>query len=204
MQVIEMPPLAHFTDRFGKVRPIAGCSVIGRFEFADRCQEIERRLAQIGGEGSVEEFYDRDAVYRHLIDECFRLNGIDLNWVSLSMIDPFLFCSGKDAEDKPYPGWLVLLNQPASSGRAGAGAGSSPTLAETIAMLSFHTESVSEALHIAQIPNGRLVIEVVEQRSALQVQAAAGGKRRKPPTSEEAQQILQKNAADFDKMHGQT
>jgi hypothetical protein len=200
MQVIEMPPLAKFTDRFGKVRPIAGCSVIGRFEFADRCLEIEQRLELIGGQDeSLEQLYDRDVIYRHLVDECFALNGIDLNWVSLSMIEPFLFCSGEDAEGKPYPGWLVLLNQPSVSAHAAAKSARSPTLAETIAALSISTQSVSEALHLAQIPNGQLVIEVAEQRSTIQSGKGKGPTRR-PPTAEEARQILQQNAQSFDQM----
>jgi hypothetical protein len=153
MRWLDFPPLAEFTDRSGFVRRIYGPTILGRFEFADRLNDISQALGRLDADQSWETAYLRDVGFRHSIDRALRCWGLDPDWLAPSQIEQLLFCRGDE------PGWLSVLlgsapltDQPESK---------TQTLAETLGSLAKVTASVTEAIDLANTIPADLLVDMV-------------------------------------------
>jgi hypothetical protein len=188
---IEFAPPAEFQDRDGIVRPIATCSLIGRFEFNERIEQIQSRLALAEAGESWQVLYDRDKRLRFYVDRCLQLNGISPEWVTLEMVEAFLFHRFDEETDEYLPGWLVELNSPKQAPHKVAP--EKPlTLAEILAALSLQT-SVSDALEVASSIPAEMVTAISEERNRMMRQAHEGKPpQSSKPTREELMELLNK------------
>lgn len=165
MQYINFPILAEFVDRAGITRPIVGCSLLGRQEFFERYAELEMRLRQAEANQHWEWLYEGDRRFSYLVKRCLELNGIEPDWVTFAQVEQFLLfrSEGEDYRE----GWLVELNRPKVGDRPAAK--SKPlTLAEMLAAVASHTESISEALELANNVPAELLMDVLEARALQQ------------------------------------
>lgn len=151
-----------FEDRSGVMRTLYGCSVVGRFEFFERLQQIEARFRELPNDRSWQQLYEADRRLKFLIDRCLTLNGIELDWVTLDMVEQLLF---HRIEDELYEeGWLISLNQPKKPPSAGA---KSMTLEEILAAVSTHTSSIKEAIDLAETLPANQLMDLLEARARL-------------------------------------
>lgn len=182
-----------FEDRWGQTRIIAGCSLVGREEFFQRIRELCDRMSDAAPDETWEQFHDRDTRSQFLVRRCLELNGLDPDWVNLSMIYDLLFSRPPEEEgQEPKQGWLVELNLP----RKPAADGKASSLEQMIAALSSHTESLIEAFQMARSPDypANELIEVLEARTEQQKATEPKGKEK--PTKQEmeaAREKLKKN-----------
>lgn len=166
MRWIEFPPLAEFEDCRGEVRPIRGCSLVGRFEFHDRSAEIWQRLATAEPGEHWQQLYVRDRRLQYLIKRCLELNGIDPEWVTLSQVESLLI--SRETEQGMETGWLLTLNAPKTVPTGQAGDRQAPTLEEILAALSLSVDSVPDALELADSVPGNVLMEISTARANLQ------------------------------------
>ncbi|MEX0271398.1 hypothetical protein AB3R30_19845 [Leptolyngbyaceae cyanobacterium UHCC 1019] len=166
MRWIEFPPLAEFEDCRGDVRPIRGCSLVGRFEFGDRLSEIWQRLATAEPGEHWQQLYVRDRRLQFLIKRCLELNGIQPEWVNLFQVEDLLIA--RETEQGMEAGWLVTLNAPKTVPTEPPNDKPAPTLEEILAALSLSVESVPDALELADRVPGNTLMEIVTARSNLQ------------------------------------
>ena len=160
---IDFAPLAEFVDRSGVTRSIHGTSLIGRFEFVDRLEQLTSMLdAAIDGE-TWQDLYLNNRAFANAVDRCLTLNGIDPNWVTPESIEQLLFARFEDGEWKS--GWLSELNRRES--KSSKGEGIEPTLPNLLALVSLICDSLSEAINLASdMPSG-LLLDVIDARSEL-------------------------------------
>jgi hypothetical protein len=154
MEFIEFPSPAEFVDRFGNIRAIATCSVLGIVEFEERLKQIQERLKPSREGETWQTFYKRDKYFRHLIKRCLELNGIKLKWVTLDQVERLLFYR-YDAETAEYrPGWLLELNGMKEGDRPQPEKPAEPlSVEEIIAVISLSTNGLEEAVRLAsQLP----------------------------------------------------
>jgi hypothetical protein len=176
MEWISFAPTAEFEDRAGIVRAVFGCSIAGRFEFFDRLKQIETLLKTVDSGESWQALYERDKKFRHYVDRCLVLNGIDPDWVTLGMVEVFLF-HRLDEETQEYkPGWLVELNLPKQS--QSQAKGSPLSLTDIIAALSLQA-GISDAIAAVSTLPAHLAGEILEERERL----SDVGKNGKPKRS---------------------
>jgi hypothetical protein len=154
MRWLELGILAEFADRSGVIRQTGGCSLVGRFEFGQRLEQLQELLEGLPPEQSWAEAYGEGGRFAHVIDRLLELNSIKTDWLTLDMVSALLF--GRVGEDgEVLPGWLIELNSQ-------SGTGSKPaTLAQLIAGLS---ESLTEALELAQELPAHLLIDIADAR----------------------------------------
>lgn len=155
MRWLELGILAEFADRSGIIRQTGGCSLVGRFEFGQRLEQLQELLEGLPLEQSWADAYGEGGRFAHVIDRLLELNSIKTDWLTLDMVSALLF--GRVGENgEVLSGWLIELNQ--GSGKAG---GKPATLAQSIAGLS---ESLMEALELAQELPAHLLIDIADAR----------------------------------------
>lgn len=163
MRWINFAPLAEFVDRSGVTRSIYGCSLIGRFEFIDRQEQLKAMLdAAIEGE-TWQDLYLNNRSFSNAVDRCLTLNGIDPDWVTPESIEQLLFARFEDGEWKS--GWLGELN--ARESKQSAGEGIESTLPNLLALVSLSCDSLNEAIELASNMPGNLLLDTIEARSEL-------------------------------------
>jgi hypothetical protein len=187
MKWIDFAPVAEFEDRSGIVRTVSACSIAGRFEFFDRLKQIEGLLKAVESGESWQELYDRNKQFRHYVDRALLLNGIEPDWVTLEMVEVFLFHRFDEETQEYKPGWLAELNQPKQSKSQGKGAPLS--LTDIIAALSIQAGIADALTAVSELP-AEMVGEILEERDRL-MDVDKDGKPKKPkhsarkPTREE-------------------
>jgi hypothetical protein len=159
MQWIDFAPLAEFVDRSGATRSIYGCSLIGRFEFADRLQQLQSILDE-HPDSTLDRLYQEHRQFRQAIDRVLMLNGIDPEWVTMPMIEQLLFVDSDGGD-----GCLVGLNAPPSP--SDGGDGGAATLPDLLAALSLNCESLSEAIDLATKMPANLLLDTIESKRRL-------------------------------------
>jgi hypothetical protein len=180
MQWLDFPALAEFSDRRGIVRPIYGMTVFGRFEFADRMTDLQAILEESPDNLSWAELYVDSTRFRNLIAKALGCWGIDVEWLALSHIEQLLFARGEEC------GWLIELSKPKESSSGGKEAG---TLAETIAIISSHCQSLTEALELANTVPSDLLVEITKARANMSEAQEQG----KNPQQQEKERHLKEN-----------
>lgn len=160
---IDFSPLAEFVDRSGVTRSIHGCSLIGRFEFADRQEQLKAMLdGAIEGE-TWQDLYLNNRAFANAVDRSLQLNGIDPDWLTPETIEQLLFARFEDREWKS--GWLSELNARVS--KLSTGEGIESTLPNLLALVSLSCDSLSEAIDLAANMPGNLLLDTIEARGEL-------------------------------------
>jgi hypothetical protein len=188
MQWLDFPPLAEFEDRFGRTRQIYGLSVLGRFEFAERMGIIGQVIGSLSDDAPWEQEYARSSKFRAAVDGALKCWGLKTGWFAVGQIEALLLFRTEDGEVKPA--WLVELLNPGTS-VAPSEQSEGATLAETIAAISSHCESLEEALRLAQEVPVELLSDV------LKIKAAKPGDKPKTPAQKKREDYLK---ANFDKL----
>ncbi len=140
-----------FVDRHGVVRSIAGCSAAGIFEFEQRRQQVRAFLEKQPESVAVDSLYRASAEFKYYADRMLELNGIDPDWVTVTMLCELLFGRVNKAGEA-VEGFLVTLNRPTQSHQSPK----DPKIkidskAAAIALIATHCGSISEAYEIANI-----------------------------------------------------
>lgn len=160
---LDFAPLAEFVDRSGVTRSICGCSLIGRFEFVDRIEQLKAMLdAAIEGE-TWQDLYLNNRAFANAVDRSLELNGIDVDWLTPESIEQLLFARFQEGEWKS--GWLTELNTRVSKPSTGEGIES--TLPNLLALVSLNCDSLSEAINLASGMPGNLLLDTIEARGEL-------------------------------------
>jgi hypothetical protein len=185
MRWIDFAPIAEFEDRHGIVRAVRGTTIFGRFEFADRMADIQSILDRSAPSLSWEDVYRDSARLQHSIAKALACWGIDPDWLTPSQIEQLLFYRGDE------PGWLIELSQPKTP--MPASEDEEHTLADAIAAISTHCQSLTEAIDLASNVPADLLLDTL----AAKAQSTA------PETKQErkAKAHLRQN---FDKMMNAT
>lgn len=160
MRWVELGILAEFADRSGIIRRTGGCSLVGRFEFGERLEQLQELLEGLPSDVNWGDEYGRGGRFAHVIDRLLALNGLESDWFTLEMVSTLLFGRIDDGGET-QPGWLVTLNQSSSTSLTDR-VGKSVTLAESIAGLS---ESLVEALDLAENVPAHLLIDMAMARA---------------------------------------
>lgn len=155
---LNFSPLAEFKDRSGIVRPIFGCSLIGRFEFVDRQEQIRAILDLSSDDETWQELYISNTQFRVSIDRCLELNGLDPDWLTPDHIEQLLFA--RLDGDTWKAGWLTELNTRES--KATGGGSIEATLPNMLAYVSLACESLTEAIELATNMPGNLLLDTIE------------------------------------------
>ncbi len=158
MRWLELGVLAEFADRTGTIRQTGGCSLIGRFEFGQRLEQLQELLEGLEPEQVWADAYGEGGVFAHVIDRLLELNGLQVDWLTLDMVSALLF-GRVDEDGNIQSGWLIELNQ-----GAGKASDKPATLAESIAGLS---ESLVEALELANELPAHLLIDIANARGEM-------------------------------------
>lgn len=178
---IDLKPLAEFVDRTGKVRAIAGCSVVGYFEFWERIEQLHHILKQptCDAADSWHTLYRSSPQFRHLITRCLELNGIDPEWVSLDQTEQFLFHRWDEEREEYAPGWLVELNN--QSDKPKAERTEDPlSVEELLAAMSTTVGNLKEAMELAQsVRPAQSLFKAVDAEAQIKAGSHTKSKRRK-------------------------
>ncbi len=177
---IDFPPLAEFEDRHGIVRAIRGTTIFGRVQFADQMEAIQSILDSSAPTLRWVEVYQQNGRLRHAITQALLCWGIDIEWLVPTQIEQLLFFRGEQV------GWLIELSAPKNPAPAGE---TGHTLAEAIAAISTHCQSLSEALELANNMPADLLQDVLKAKAEAMEPETKQQKQRK--------QHLRQN---FDKM----
>jgi hypothetical protein len=153
VEFFEFAPAAEFVDRTGIVRPIYGCSLLGRDEFWQRLAQLANRLESVTA-GSFQAAYALDPRTQQLTARLLQLNGIDPDWVTLAQAEQLLIS----------PGHLAQLNQAEQPTEASVGKDTPPTLPELIAAISSFS-SIKDALDLANTVPANLLGDIVTARA---------------------------------------
>jgi hypothetical protein len=185
-------PLAEFTDRYGMIRPIPGCSLLGRKEFFERLQAIAAILKTGGSDRTWQQLYDELPILRHHLTRCLVLNGIDPDGVTLEMLESLVF--SRMEGDEIITGRLVELNQPKAA-EDGDVEAKAQNLLQILAALSLQMGGVKEALELASNPSlpADALIELTSERVELQLTPEEKGKRKAAKQNKELRK-------DFDRL----
>jgi hypothetical protein len=164
MKWLQLGILAEIVDRSGTVRKTAGCSIVGRREFAQRLEQIQQILSEQDDGVIWYDLYSANTHFAHLLDRCMALNSLDSDWFTPSQIEALLFPHiGEDGQ--PQQGHLITLNTPSSTGQ-GAEAGPPQTLGEVIACLS---EDLEQAMIMATEVPADLAIAINQAQAAMRL-----------------------------------
>jgi hypothetical protein len=152
MQWLNFPALAEYEDRFGVVRQLYGCTILGRFEFAERLQQISDRMATLAADQPWIEAYRQDAQLRHAIDRALHCWGIDPDNLTPAHIQAFLLYREQDGQY--LPGYLSdLLSDPDTEPTTAE----PPSMAEMVASIATHCQTLTEAIELAStVPSSAL------------------------------------------------
>jgi hypothetical protein len=153
---IDFPPIAEFYCRHGIVRAIRGTTIFGRVQFADQMEAIQSILDGSAPTLSWVEVYEQNGRLRHAIATALLTWGIDVDWLVPSQIEQLLFFRGEEV------GWLIELSTPKIPAAAGE---TGHTLAEAIAAISTHCQSLSEALELANNMPVDLLTDVLKAKA---------------------------------------
>ena len=167
MRWIDFAPLAEFVDRSGVTRSIYGCSLLGRFEFIDRQEQLKSLMDAATDDQTWQVLCLNNRSFATAVDRCLQLNGIDPDWVTPEMIEQFLFARFEDGVWKS--GWLVEINTRSSASLTdqGKGEGIESTLPNLLALVSLSCDSLSEAIDLAGNMPGNLLLDTIEARGEL-------------------------------------
>jgi hypothetical protein len=157
MRWLDFPPIAEFEDRHGTVRAVRGCTVLGRFEFVDRLGDLGAIIDTYPLDMPWGEVYQNDSRFRHAIDRALGCWGINVEWLTISQIEQLLF--SRDGER----GWLIELADPTPS-HEGSSEGPGMGLAETIAAIATHCESLSEAMQLSSCVPADLLTDILKAK----------------------------------------
>jgi hypothetical protein len=164
MQWLDFPAMAECEDRSGMVRRIYGCTVLGRFEFAQRMAVIGRILEKLPNDRLWEQEYCESPRLRAAIDGALACWGLKAEWFAAGQIEALLLFRLEEGMEAK-PGWLVeLLNPPNPLGK-GEPEAAAATLAETIAAISTHCASLEEAMNLAANVPVDLLGDVLKSRA---------------------------------------
>ncbi len=166
MRWLDFPPLAEFVDRSGVTRSIRGCSLMGRFEFRDRLEQLKTLLAESPPDSSWEDLYGRNLEFRAVVDRCLQLNHLDADWLTPAIVEQLLI--GRKEDGVWLPGWLVELNSSAPSpSHSQEGDGRELTLAEALAALSTHCPSLIDAIELAQNVPATVLVDTLNAKAEM-------------------------------------
>lgn len=157
--------MAEFEDRSGAVRRIYGCTILGRYEFADRLADITQIISELGEDLLWAEEYRRSARLRAAIDGALLCWGLQPDWLSVSQIEALLLF--RETDGKTGSGWLVELLNTEKPGEKGTGS-EVMGLAEALAAISTHCEGLMEAIDLAANAPGDLLLDVLAAKSKMQ------------------------------------
>jgi hypothetical protein len=180
MKFINFPPPAEFIDRRGKVRTISTCSVVGITEFEERLKQIQEWLKGEALEGETwQTLYKRDQYFRHLVDRCLKLNGIQPKWITLDQVEQLLFYRFDSEVGEHRPGWLLELNGlKDGDGDTQQAAPADPlSLEEIIAVISLSTNGLEEAVQLASTLPASSMHKIISARAELTDPKAAEKRR---------------------------
>jgi hypothetical protein len=164
MKWLQLGILAEIVDRSGTVRQTAGCSIVGRREFAQRLEQIQEILGNQDGTVVWYDLYGVELRFTHLLDRCMALNGLDSDWFTPSQIEALLFPHlGEDGQ--PQQGHLITINAPSSIDQ-GKESGPPQTLGEVIACLS---DDLEQAMVIATEVPADLAIAINQAQANMRL-----------------------------------
>lgn len=182
MQWLNFPALAEYEDRFGIVRQLYGCTILGRFEFAERLQQISDRMALLPHDQPWTEAYQKDSQLRHAIDRALGCWGIEPDNLTPAHIQAFLLYREQDGQF--LPGYLTdLLADPAAE----PATGEPPSMAEMVASIATHCESLQEAIELASTIPSTALTDILAAKNELAEAAADPAK--KPQNKKKASYI---------------
>jgi hypothetical protein len=164
MRWIDLPPLAEVEDRLGRVRRLYGPSLLGRFHFADRLEQVGKIIATLPAESQWVDEYGRSPQLRAAIDGAMEAWGLNSDDFSPLQIQALLLYQENDGGEARSGALVELIK------RDDAGADTGQTLAQTIAMLASHCASVSEALDLAQQVPADLLVDVLKSKAELEAE----------------------------------
>lgn len=163
---IDFSPLAEFVDRTGIVRPIYGCSLLGRFEFVDRQEQITQMLDGAASDQTWQQMYIDSKPFANAVNRCLALNGIDPDWLTPTSLEQLLFVrTGDDGEWQA--GWLTELNTRESKAVSASSDSIESTLPNLLAVLSLNCDSLTEAIELASGVPANLLLDVMDARVEL-------------------------------------
>lgn len=155
-----------FIDRLGNTQATFGCSTVGIFRFQKLIQQIQYTLLNSSEDDLTWQFYYlSDRHFQSAITECLTLNGIDPDTVTLAMVNALLF----------DPGHLIAINTPPESAKRSQD--EPATLGEVIGAIATGTESIQEAIELAQtVPAQQLQVILGGKNKAIRLQTEDGKK----------------------------
>jgi hypothetical protein len=176
---IDFKPLAEFTDRLGHVRPIAGCSVLGRLEFWERVERLYDLMKEAERDDHWQQLYHSSKEFRHTIHTCLTLNGIDPDWLTFDQLQALLFHRVDEESGELRPGWLMELNTPPTEEPTGK-AGDPLTAEELVAALAATAGSLKDALELAQhVRPADFLLGIAQAQAELKDQESRERRQRK-------------------------
>lgn len=157
MRWLDFPPIAEFNDRRGIVRGVRGLTVFGKFEFADRMADIQTILDDAPSESSWVDVYQQSTQLQHAIVKALACWGIDIEWLSIDIIEQLLFTRNGEC------GWLIEICKPKTSSTQSG----NNTLAEALAAISTHCQSLNEALDLANNVPADLLTDTLNAKAGM-------------------------------------
>lgn len=198
---LDSNPTAEFVNCRGKVTPIWACCEPDRVEFWLRYEHIGEILSEQDQDIHWQTLYgdttnSAGRQFRHLVDRCLELNGVDMRDVNLMLIEQLLFFR-LDAEGNLEPGLLLTINRLANKqtqtnklGAANADKPLSESAMAQLAMLMEASGSWEDAVGLWHgLPAGKLQ-EVLAELAVIRSAQADAGKPKK--FSKEAKEKLAK------------
>jgi hypothetical protein len=170
-----------FSDRLGNTQAIFGCSTVGVFRFNQLLGQIRHTLLNSAEDDLTWQFYYlSDRNFQAAVTECLALNNIDPDTVTLAMTNALLF----------DPGHLIAINTPpetATSRLRSEGATAEPaTLGEVIGAIASHTESLEEAIRLAETVPAQQLQAIMGGKNKLQKLQTEEGKKQESAKSNRA------------------
>ena len=164
MEWINFPPLAEFPDRHGIVRSIYGCSLIGKFEFIDRQQQIVAIIDEAEDTETWQNLYMHNPQFQRAVDRSLELNGINPEWLTPQHIQELLFAR-QDEAGNWVNGWLIELNT--REGTPSKGEAIETTLPNLLALVALSCDSLEQAIELASAVPGNLLLDTIEAKANL-------------------------------------
>jgi hypothetical protein len=189
MKWLQLGILAEIVDRSGTVRQTAGCSIVGRREFAQRLEQIQEVLGEQEGGVVWYDLYGADLRFTHLLDRCMMLNGLDADWFTPSQIEALLFPHlGEGGE--PQQGHLIAINAGTTDQSDRQTSQAPQTMGEVIACLS---EDLEQAMAIATEVPADLAIAINQAQAAMRLaddERAELERKKSRPDPKEIEKLL--------------
>lgn len=155
-----------FIDRLGNTQAIFGCSTIGVIRFGKLISQIQHTLFNCQEDDLTwQYFYLSDRHFQSAVTECLTLNNIDPDTVTLAMVNALLF----------DPGHLIAINTPIES--TAHKATEPATLGEVIGSIATHTESLEEAIRLAETVPAQQLQAIMGGKNKLQRQQTEEGRK---------------------------